>query len=147
LLGCCAIAAVLVRRGRCHLAARGDEANLWRKPQNWSFGSRPKVGLLEDCESGALDAQSGDYAHVISSTPTEVYLSPVSESLSVDHTNAARFGARCVIFEEGASGILAPVRGVFDDKANPILNIDQAADGQCPACCGRVCAAQLLRNG
>ncbi len=39
------------------------------------------------------------------------------------------FGARCVDFDESESGMLGPVRGVFDDKTNPRVGIDKAIEG------------------
>ena len=38
------------------------------------------------------------------------------------------FGARCVDFDESESGMLGPVRGVFDDKTNPRVGIDKAIE-------------------
>jgi hypothetical protein len=40
------------------------------------------------------------------------------------------FGARCVDFDESKSGMLGPVRGVFDDKTNPRVGIDKAIEGR-----------------
>ena len=39
---------------------------------------------------------------------------------------AAAFGMRCVDFDESDSGLLGPIRGLFDDEHNPRLSLEEA---------------------
>eukprot|EP01045_Picozoa_sp_COSAG04_P003669 COSAG04_NODE_151_length_22485_cov_15.968552_11_plen_531_part_00 len=42
-------------------------------------------------------------------------------------SDAAKFGMRCVDFDESGSDLLGPIRGIFDDKHNPRLSVEEAA--------------------
>jgi hypothetical protein len=44
-----------------------------------------------------------------------------------DADAVAQFAARCIAFAESDSSLLGPIRGLFDDKANPRVSIQEAA--------------------
>eukprot|EP01047_Picozoa_sp_COSAG01_P035980 COSAG01_NODE_2791_length_7069_cov_11.407174_3_plen_269_part_00 len=43
-----------------------------------------------------------------------------------DADAVAQFAARCIAFAESDSSLLGPIRGLFDDKANPRVSIQEA---------------------